>query len=165
VVIGSTLTRSANPSFQKCMRWSPSGPAESFGLLKIQSRNRTTVAIESPGAMLPADGSRALRAMCTNCRRSETVISVAPKPSSAWLVFSDVIVNNNKSTNSRRDDRLPAEKARHDAYRRAQFASFNLTNALICVVGSSKAFVAACHGDCACGGRARGRGEGVARME
>src|ERR1700688_325232 len=69
--------------------------------------------------------------MCTNCGRSE-------KPSSARLVFSDVIVNNNKSTNSRRDDHLPAEKARHDAYRWAQFASFNLTNALICVVGSSK---------------------------
>jgi hypothetical protein len=66
-----------------------------------------------------------------------------PKPSSARLVFSDVIVNNNKSTNSRRDDRPPAEKARHDAYGRAQLASFNLTNAPICVVGSSKAFVTA----------------------
>ena len=64
-----------------------------------------------------------------------------PEPCGAQMAGafpdSDAVVNNNKKTNNRGYDRPSAKTTSMNAYRQAQFASFNFTNALICGVASS----------------------------
>ena len=65
-------------------------------------------------------------------------------PTSAWPGFFDVLVNNNELKQQQiivvmiaTGENARHNVTRHNVNRRAQFVSFNFTNALICAIASS----------------------------
>src|ERR1700680_2982551 len=106
-------TYAPNPPFRNCMEIWPIGLRKNGGSLKIQARYR------------------------------EPWLWSVPEPCGRRVGRLRIIVNNNESrpiTNNRGYDRPPTKTPGSDAYRRAQFVSFNFTNALICTLASRARF-------------------------